>query len=101
MRAPRWAKADALFFCRGPVRRAARRALLPVGAAGHRIGIQRLRRDPVEFWRQPFVQQERLGPLPAGDRRDADALRQQILAQGWNVLDTADGPQLEAIALEA
>ncbi len=31
----------------------------------------------------------------------ADALRQQILAQGWNVLDTADGPQLEAIALEA
>ncbi len=31
----------------------------------------------------------------------ADALRQQILAQGWNVLDTADGPQLEAIAVEA
>ncbi len=31
----------------------------------------------------------------------ADALRQQILAQGWNVLDTADGPQLEAVALEA
>jgi cyanophycinase-like exopeptidase len=40
----------------------------------------------------------------AREQRDwaaADALRQQILAQGWNVLDTAEGPRLEAVEVAA